>query len=867
MLHSRRVGKLYGFITTGGLLAAAAALLAAAAPEPYEAGGKWGYRAEGGAPLLPPLFERAGAYSGGLAPVLLAGKWGYLDEAGRFSIAPLYTDARGFSAGEAEVRLGDGRWAVIDSSGTVLRYAAAAPPPGPEGLEPFSAGGLYGYRDRTGRVAIPTLYSAAGPFSEGLARVRDVKWGLIDRTGRFAARPVYDGLGDLREGLAAFSRGGRWGYLDRRGREAVAANYDEASDFSEGLAAVRVGARWGYIDKKGTFAFWPQFDGAGPFSGGLAAVTAALAAPPGAFPPVRLERRWIDRAGRVVYTGAGDGGGELEIVVSSSGLYGFAGDRRPPAPAFEGAYGCWRGSCLVKTGGRYAFADYAGTVTLRTDFEEVAPLGCGWYRYKQGLYGLLTSSGGAASPPLYSSISGSACAGLDAALDGAAGRLEPATAAFTPAEQPFRLSEKCLQAEPRLADMPYQAIPLYCGSAELREISQKRPDCLNCLLALAWIHTSTAAVRGQPDAGAADAALTAALQLYGGSPALYQWRAGVRLSSAPLAALAAEDYRQLALLEPGRPEHARALCAVHASAGPDAAGPAAALADCDRAVAAEPAHAQNYVSRASLKRRLGDGGGALGDLGEALRLAPADRQARLARARLSAELGQDFRAIYDSAKVLEAEPADADALEERAMACVRSGCCGRAISDLDAAARARPGPGNLQKRAVYYWACERDPARTAVAAEELRALGDACGGPCWPPAGYEKYLSGFSEPAAQFFTRSSQQFPAPPGAAAQPPVFPPPAIQPQAGQPPPPAAAEAPVSTKQPGAPAGPASEPLIVPPAQQPASPPAAAPPTPAAAQAAAEPPAAAPVKAPGKPYRPSSPPSWQAPAAEAVP
>jgi len=216
--------------------------------------------------------------------------------------------------------------------------------------------------------------------------------------------------------------------------------------------------------------------------------------------------------------------------------------------------------------------------------------------------------------------------------------------------------------------------------------------------------------------------------------------------------------------------------------------------------------------------------------------------------------------------VLEAEPADADALEERAMACVRSGCCGRALADLDAAARARPGPGNLQKRAVYYWACERDPARTAVAAEELRALGDACAGPCWPPAGYEKYLSGFSEPAAPALAPSFQQFPAPPAAAA------PPAAQPQAAQPPSPAAAESAAASKPSGVPAGPAAgqqsaAPLILPPAQPPAAP------QPAAAQAAELPaaaPATAPAKAPDKPYRPPAPPaapSWPAPAAEALP
>lgn len=643
MLNFYRVRVSYGK-TAAALAALALAATAAAAPLPFEAGGKWGYASEGGAALVPPSFDAAGQFSGGLAPVQLLGRWGYIDESGRFALRPEYAEAGPFSGGTAEVRLRDGRRAVIDLSGAVLRYAGDPP----------------------------------------------------------AGAPA--------EGLAAFSRNGRWGYLDPKGGEAVPPVFHAAAEFSEGLAAVRLNGRWGYIDRSGAFALWPEYDEAGPFKGGLAAVSLPLPAGPGEYPPVRLQRRWIDRAGRPVYTAAGGAGDGAEIAISSAGRFGFARGALPPeGPGYDDAYACAAGLCLVKDSGRFAFVTHSGSVAARLDYAEVAHLGCGVYAFRGEKYGLLGPGGAVAAPPVYEKISGDGCGRPDALLDGVHGRLNPADGTFVPGEQPVSISERCLQAGPKLEALPYQAVPLFCSPPELRALLKERPACLSCLEALAWVHVSSSAPGYTPDPAAADEALTAALAI-SSSTHLLRLRAGARLLAPELAAGAAEDLERLIALEPG--------------------------------------HAPNYVSRALLRHRQGDPEGALEDLRDALRLAPADPSARLARARFSAELGHDYRAIFDCGKVLEAEPRNAEALELRAMACVRSGCCGKVLADLEAAGRARPGPGNTQKLAAYYWACEKDASRTAELAARLKEQGDACGGPCWPPAGMERYFQGFSEPAA-----------------------------------------------------------------------------------------------------------------------
>jgi WG containing repeat/Biotin-requiring enzyme len=69
-----------------------------------EPGGKWGYLDPEGKWAIPPKFERANVFHGGLAAAKESGgKWGYLKPDGSWGLEPKYTKARAFTDGLAAV--------------------------------------------------------------------------------------------------------------------------------------------------------------------------------------------------------------------------------------------------------------------------------------------------------------------------------------------------------------------------------------------------------------------------------------------------------------------------------------------------------------------------------------------------------------------------------------------------------------------------------------------------------------------------------------------------------------------------------------------------------------------------------------------
>jgi len=69
-----------------------------------EPGGKWGYLDPEGKWAIPPRFERANVFHGGLAAAKESGgKWGYLRPDGSWGLEPKYTKARAFTDGLAAV--------------------------------------------------------------------------------------------------------------------------------------------------------------------------------------------------------------------------------------------------------------------------------------------------------------------------------------------------------------------------------------------------------------------------------------------------------------------------------------------------------------------------------------------------------------------------------------------------------------------------------------------------------------------------------------------------------------------------------------------------------------------------------------------
>ncbi len=147
-------------------------------------------------------------------------------------------------------------------------YTAAYP-------EPYTIGGLWGYRNGAGREVTPAIYTAAHSFSEGVAVVCiHGRWQAIDTAGHVVLDfPGYSVVKPFSEGLAAACSGdGRWGYISREGAAAVEPRYEMAGTFREGLALVRSGGRYGYIDRTGHWAIRPVFDYATGFRNGRAMV-------------------------------------------------------------------------------------------------------------------------------------------------------------------------------------------------------------------------------------------------------------------------------------------------------------------------------------------------------------------------------------------------------------------------------------------------------------------------------------------------------------------------------------------------------------------------------------------------------------------
>ena len=215
--------------------------------------------------------------------------YGFMDAQGQWVVPPEYDDAYPFSGGLAAVKKGD-RWGFVDSQGRqVIEPVFEAAHPFNEGLAAVQTVAGWTFIDTAGETVIPGPFKDALPFQDGLAAIRvDGGWGFVDRRGKLVIEAQFDELGCHRgedflptaptcffEGLATARRGDRWGYIDREGRWAIEPRFETAMPFFEGLAAAcEPGSdgpcRFGYLDRRGRWAIEPRFLWAMHFSGGRA---------------------------------------------------------------------------------------------------------------------------------------------------------------------------------------------------------------------------------------------------------------------------------------------------------------------------------------------------------------------------------------------------------------------------------------------------------------------------------------------------------------------------------------------------------------------------------------------------------------------
>lgn len=238
-----------------------------------------------------PVWDSAGSFSGGVAPVKRGEKWGLIARSGRVVVAPRFDDIRGVFDGYMPVRLGS-RWGIVDRSGRLtVRPVFDDIGPCREARCPYRSGDRWGYLDPARGVAIRANYTRIRRFREGHAAVQDARgWALIDRFGRIRFRANVTSLFSPSNGLVLFVKRRRRGFLDLSGRVRISPRYEIARSFSDGLAAVRRNGLWGFIDRFGNDVIRPRLEATGSFYEGLAAARS---------PKNRL---WghIDRSGRWV---------------------------------------------------------------------------------------------------------------------------------------------------------------------------------------------------------------------------------------------------------------------------------------------------------------------------------------------------------------------------------------------------------------------------------------------------------------------------------------------------------------------------------------------------------------------------------------
>ena len=100
--------------------------------------------------------------------------YGFMDAQGQWVVPPEYDDAYPFSGGLAAVKKGD-RWGFVDTRGRrVVEPAFTAAHRFTEGLAAVATDAGWRYIDTAGETVIPGPFEDALPFEDGLAAIMTI---------------------------------------------------------------------------------------------------------------------------------------------------------------------------------------------------------------------------------------------------------------------------------------------------------------------------------------------------------------------------------------------------------------------------------------------------------------------------------------------------------------------------------------------------------------------------------------------------------------------------------------------------------------------------------------------------------------------
>lgn len=245
---------------------------------PVNIGGMWGYVNLSGRTVISPVFKEAGAFSGGVAPIVDKNDEAYyIDTAGRRKYVLLdvngikeysmmynqtyavnngksygfYNTAHQFLFGEYDyaTSLGsgvaaveqDGKWSLINMKG----------------------------KEISENTYSEIIFDTRGVVvkNERIFAREDSEYIMLDMSGKQVSDKTFEAVDMFKDGnYAAVKENGKWSFIDKNGKTVLETEYEEVRSFSNGYAAVKENGVWGYINLNNQLIIEPTFEEAMDFN-------------------------------------------------------------------------------------------------------------------------------------------------------------------------------------------------------------------------------------------------------------------------------------------------------------------------------------------------------------------------------------------------------------------------------------------------------------------------------------------------------------------------------------------------------------------------------------------------------------------------
>lgn len=230
--------------------------------------------------VIQPVYQEAGLFKDGVAPVKKDDKWGFINTEGHIVINHLYDGAKSLGSGVIglcftegksyttstadgeRVRMYYSEWALFDTSGTQLTdFEFYDISDFSEGIGFLGDNNIKMYDTAGNNLSQWWMgYNSEGPprFHEGLIALRsNYRYYFFDRTGKYVFPNGYNDAKNFSNGMAAVYNHmtEKWGYINIKGERTIPYTYSAASDFNQGYAYVSEGE--GYIKEGSSEMFYP----------------------------------------------------------------------------------------------------------------------------------------------------------------------------------------------------------------------------------------------------------------------------------------------------------------------------------------------------------------------------------------------------------------------------------------------------------------------------------------------------------------------------------------------------------------------------------------------------------------------------------